>query len=146
MTNSLFMFSAFSEPQYPQDNFLKIGQGNFHTQTVEFSANSASNQKFQIQCKVCVWQKIELVQILQARSSSAKCIILVKIQCKFCPWVKIQLVQSACPKKTSAISFKSVSAKCLIQIPQCKIHTTAKKQVQCNFLSAKSHPNFQCKI
>ena len=100
------MFSAFSETQYPQDNFLKIGQCNFHTQTVEFSANSASNQNSQIQCKVCVLQKIELVQILLAISHSAKCIILVKIQCKFCPQVKMQLVQSTWSKKTSAISFK----------------------------------------
>ena len=131
------MFSAFSKPQYPQDNFLKIGQCNFHTQTVEFSANSASNQNFQIQCKVCVLQKIELVQILLARSHSAKCIILVKIQCKFCPQVKMQLVQSTWSKKTSAISFKV-----LVQSMQCKFPSV--KSVEPRKMGLVQFP--QCKI
>ena len=133
------MFSAFSKPQYPQDNFLKIGQCNFHTQTVEFSANSASNQNSQIQCKVCVLQKIELVQILLARSHSAKCIILVKIQCKFCPQVKMQLVQSTWSKKTSAISFKV-----LVQSMQCKFPSVKSVEPRKNGFSAISVVQSSC--
>ena len=133
------MFSAVSEPQYPQDNFLIIGQCNFHTQTVEFSANSAFNQNPQIQCKVCVLQKNELVQILLAKSSSAKRIILIKIQCKFCPWFKIQVVQSTWSKMTSAISFKV-----LVQNVQCKFLSVKSVEPRKNGFSAISVVQSSC--
>ena len=74
--NSLLKVSAYSMLLNLQDKFLEMSQCNFHGQVLGFSAKSIVQSNYNIQCKVCNYKNLYLVQIPSVKSSSVKCELL----------------------------------------------------------------------